>query len=86
MELVSPPHFVYDFLREVFLMLYSINWPNFIVWLPLLLEVIRYYLYYNYLFPSYVVIYFEINFEISYMAKSRQNLNILRTKSAFNMK
>ena len=86
MELVSPPHFVYDFLREVFLMLYSINWPNFIVWLPLLLEIIRYYLYYNYLFPSCVVIYFEINFEISYMAKSRQNLNILRTKSAFNMK
>ena len=28
---VSPPHFVYDFFRKMFLMLYSINRPNFIV-------------------------------------------------------
>ena len=28
---VSPPHFVYDFSRKMFLMLYSINRPNFIV-------------------------------------------------------
>ena len=38
--LVSPPHFVYDFAREIFLMLYSINWKNFIVWLSLLLEIL----------------------------------------------
>ena len=38
--LVSPPHFVYDFSRKMFLMLHSINWPNFIVWLPLLLEIL----------------------------------------------
>ena len=37
---VSPPHSVYDFSREMFLMLYSINWSNFIVWLPLLLEIL----------------------------------------------
>ena len=30
--LLSPPHFVHDFWRKTFLMLYSINWPNFIVW------------------------------------------------------
>ena len=36
--LVSPPLFVYDFSRKMFLMSYLINWPNFIVWLPLLLE------------------------------------------------
>ena len=24
--LASPPHFVYDFLRKIFLMLYCINW------------------------------------------------------------
>ena len=36
LRIVSPPHFVYDFSRKMFLMLYSINWPNFIVWLPLL--------------------------------------------------
>ena len=40
LALVSPPHFVYDFSRKMFLMLHSINWPNFIVWLPLLLEIL----------------------------------------------
>ena len=29
--LLSPPHFVHDFSRKMFLMLHSINWPNFIV-------------------------------------------------------
>ena len=38
--IVSPPHFVYDFLRKVFLMLYSITWPNFIMWLYLLPEIL----------------------------------------------
>ena len=38
--IVSLPHFVYDFLRNVFLMLCSINWQNFIAWLPLLLEIL----------------------------------------------
>ena len=28
---VSPPYFMYDFQRKMFLMLYSINWPHFIV-------------------------------------------------------
>ena len=36
--IVSPPHFVYDFSTNVY-MLYSINWPNFIVWLLLLLAI-----------------------------------------------
>ena len=38
--LVSPPHSVYDFSRKMFLMFHSISWPNFIVWLPLLLEIL----------------------------------------------
>ena len=38
-ELVSSQHFVYDFSRKLFLMLYSINWANLIVWLPLILEI-----------------------------------------------
>ena len=38
--IVSPSHFVYDFSKKVFLILYSINWPNFIDWLPLLLEIL----------------------------------------------
>ena len=38
--IVSPAHFVYDFPTEIFLMLYSINWPNFIAWFPLLVEIL----------------------------------------------
>ena len=38
--IVSPPHFVYDFSRKMFLVLDSINWPNFIVWLPLVFEIL----------------------------------------------
>ena len=36
--IVSPPHFLYNFSRKMFLMLCSINWPNIIIWLSLLLE------------------------------------------------
>ena len=38
--LVSLSHFVYNFSRKMFLMLHSINWPNFIVRLLLLLEIL----------------------------------------------
>ena len=37
--LVTLSHFVYDSLRKMFLMLYSINRSDFIVHLPLLLEI-----------------------------------------------
>ena len=37
---VSPPHFVFVCSRKMFLMLCSVNWPNFIVWLPLPLEIL----------------------------------------------
>ena len=33
------PHFVNDFTRKVFLMLYYINWPNFVVFFLLLLKI-----------------------------------------------
>ena len=45
----SPPHFVYNFPRRIFLMLYSINLEHFTVWLPSC-------------FPSCDVISLEINF------------------------
>ena len=45
--LVSPPHFVYDFSRKIFLMLHSINWPNFIVWFAFTSRDIGKYVYYN---------------------------------------
>ena len=38
--IVSPAHFVYDFLTKTFLMLYSFNWQNFIAWLPLVFEIL----------------------------------------------
>ena len=36
----SPRQFKYRFSRKNFLMLSSINWPNFIAWLSLLLEIL----------------------------------------------
>ena len=36
LELVSMPHFLHDFWRKTFILIYSINWPKFIDWLPLL--------------------------------------------------
>ena len=38
--LVSSPYFGYNFSRKIFLMLHSINRPNFIVSLPLRLEIL----------------------------------------------
>ena len=38
--IVSPPHFVNDFSKKMFLVLYFSYWPNFIVWLPLLLGIL----------------------------------------------
>ena len=32
--IVSTPHFVHDFFKKMFLMLYSINGPNLIAWFP----------------------------------------------------
>ena len=40
LEIVSTAHFVYDFSTKMSLKLYSIYWPNFIVLLPLLLEIL----------------------------------------------
>ena len=40
LELVSLSHFPHNFWRKIFLLLYSINWPYFIVWLPFLCEVL----------------------------------------------
>ena len=37
--LVSPPLFLHDFLRKIFLMSYSIKRANFIIWLHLLLTI-----------------------------------------------
>ena len=38
--IISPAHFVYDFSTKMLLMLYAINWSNFVVWFSLLLEIL----------------------------------------------
>ena len=40
LELVILPHFFHNFWRKIYLFLCSINWPNFIAWLPLLCEIL----------------------------------------------
>ena len=87
--IVSPPHFVYDFSRKIFLMLYSINRTNFIAWLPLLHEIL--------VNMCIAVVSFQscdvINFEISLVfltkpffgitKKSRQRSKFLDNKKSF---
>ena len=52
---------MYDFSRKTFLMLYSINWSNFIIWLPLLLEILGNKCIAIVCFPGCDVINFENN-------------------------
>ena len=90
--IVYPHHFVYDFLRKIFLMLYSINWPNFIVWLPLLLETFDNMCFAIICFPSSDVISYETN--LIFLIKPffiwpkchDKILNILGTKRTFKVK
>ena len=90
--IVSQSHFVYNFSRKLFLMLYSINWLNFIVWLALILEMLGNMCMTIFCFPGCDVINFEINFvflikPFFYMPKIEdKNLNILRAKRALKVK
>ena len=56
-----PAHFVYDFSSKIFCMLSSINWPRFIVWFCLLLEILRNICNAIICCPGCDVISFEIN-------------------------
>ena len=89
--LVFPPHFVYDFSRKMFLMLHSINWRTFIVWLPLLLQILD-----N---MSITIVYqavksWNLKLTLSFLSSrfatrlnsQDKNLNIVRTKKAFEVK
>ena len=59
--IVSPPHFVYNFSTKMLLVLYSINWPNFIAWLPLLLQILGNRCVAIVFFPHCDLMDFEIN-------------------------
>ena len=67
-RIVSPSYFVYDYSsRKMFLMWYSIKWPNFIIWLTLLLEILG-------------NISFSSHFSAWSKTRNQKNLNTLTTK------
>ena len=85
--LVYQLHFEHDFSRKRFFMLHSINWPTFIVWLPLFLEILGNMYMTIVCFPGCDFVKFEINLIIfpikpfCYMTKkSRQKLKYLEKK------
>ena len=86
---VSPPHFMYDFLRKMFFMLHSVNWPTFIAWLFLLLEILGNMCIAIVCFPDCDVINFEINLIFlirlffSLTKKSRQKFKYLENEKSF---
>ena len=90
--LVSPPCFVHDFSRKKFHMLDSINWPNFILWFPLLLEISGNMCTVINCYPVCDVINFEIYLSFliksfSYMTKnSEQKRKFLKNKRGFKVK
>ena len=53
--IVSPSHFEYDFSGKI-------NWPSFIAWLPLLLQILGKVCIASVRFPACNVVSFEINF------------------------
>ena len=61
LRIVSAPHFVCGFSGKVCILLYFINWLNFIVWLPLLLEIFGEICISFVCFSSCDVMNFEIN-------------------------
>ena len=89
LRIVSSRYFVYDFSRKMFLMLCSINRPNLIVWLLLLLEILGGVCTAIVCFPGCDVINFEINLILLikpffYLTqKSRQKFKYLENKKSF---
>ena len=61
---VSLIHFLLDFWRKIFLTLYSIQWPNFIFWLPLHFEMLSNMCIAIVCYPVCDVIKFEIDLNI----------------------
>ena len=87
--LIFPPHFVHDFSKKIFIMLYSINRSNFIVWLLMLLDIFGKMCIAIVCFPGCDVITFEINLIVLikpfyYMTKkSRQKFKYLENEKSF---
>ena len=85
--LVSSKDFMYGFSRKMFLVIYSINWPNFIISLShcLTSSDVRQYEYYN-CFPGCYAINLKINLIflikpfINVTKKSRQKIKYLENR------
>ena len=79
--LISPSHFVYIILRKYFLNLYSIKWPNFIIWLPVRLEILGNMCTVIIWFPVGGIINFETSLSLLiWFFSFMTNLNIVRKK------
>ena len=87
--IVFPSHCLYDFSKKMFLKFYSINWPYFIAWLSLLLEILVNMYIVIVCWAGCDVINFEINLIIliksfSYMTKkSKPKFKYLENKKSF---
>ena len=87
--IVSPPHFVYGWSRKMFFVLYSINWPNFLARLSLLLEILVNMCVAIVCLPGWDVNNFEVDLTFPtksffYMAKtSRQKFKYLENEKSF---
>ena len=80
LELVSLLHFLPDFWRKIFLTLYSIQWPNFIFWLPLHFEMLSNMCIAIVCYPVCDVIKFEIDLNIFQRDQKSQEKNISKTQ------
>ena len=84
LELVSLPHFLHNFWRKMFLLIYSINWPGFIVWLSLLREKLGNMCNYNCNVMNFEMnLIFLIKSFFNMTKKSRQKFNYLDNKKSF---
>ena len=83
LAIVFPPHFVYEFSRKMSYVIF-INWPNFIVWLSLVSEILRNMCNAIVFFLGFGVMnFFSLIRSFFYLTKYFNNL---RTKRAFKMK
>ena len=91
-ELVFLTRFLNDIQRKIALTLYFINWPNYIVWLPLLLAILGNLCIMIICFPVCDIINFETNLSfliklfLYITKKSGQNCKQLKKKAALVMK
>ena len=83
------PSFSSRCLKEIFFTLYSFNWPNFITWLLLHLEMLRNMCivcqFERHKFWKQRYLFYQAVF-LHYQKVKTKNLNTLRTKRAFYMK